>query len=171
VKEQIAFYKAHRTILQYGEFFRIVSASGDSNEVVWVAATPDRSEMLVLWAQKLNQPNPGCDILKVPVANPSYDYEVIPRKQKVSIKTFGDLINRNSPVKMKNDGFIQQLVSQKYSLDSEIEHYFVPGDMLAYGGIRLSQQFGGTGFDAQTRVLGDFGSRLYYIRRIEKGSI
>lgn len=168
IKDQIEFYKEHRTVLQYGEFFRIVPASGDTNEVIWVAATPDRSEMLVLWAQKLNQPNPGCDILKVPVANPAYDYEVTPRKQKVSIKMFGDLINRNSPVKMKNDGFLQQFVSQKYSLDSEIEHYFVPGDMLAYGGIRLNQQFGGTGFDAQTRVLGDFGSRLYYIRRVEK---
>jgi alpha-galactosidase len=166
IKNQIAFYKLHRAILQYGEFFRIVPASGDTNEAVWVAATPDRSEMLVLWAQKLNRPNPGCDILRIPVANPAYDYEVTPRRQKISIKMFGDLINRVSPVRLKNDGVLQQIVSETYSLDSEVEHHTVGGDVLAYGGIRLNQQFGGTGFDAQTRVLGDFGSRLYHIRRI-----
>ncbi len=165
VKNQIAFYKLHRSIFQYGEFFRVSKAS-ECNNAVWVATNPDRSEMLVLWAQTLNTANPGADILRIPMANPGYDYEVLPRKEKINIKVFGDLINQVSSVQMKNDGLLQQIVSQKYSLDNEVEHYFVAGDMLAYAGIKLNQQFGGTGFDSQTRVLGDFGSRLYVIKRV-----
>jgi len=48
-----------------------------------------------------------------------------------------------------------------------LEYYIVPGDVLAYGGIKLNQQFTGTGYDKETRVLGDFGSRIYHIKKME----
>ena len=53
-------------------------------------------------------------------------------------------------------------------MTSRDEHCLVSGDVLAYGGVRLNPQFCGTGFTADVRVLGDFGSRLYHIVRIEK---
>ena len=39
---------------------------------------------------------------------------------------------------------------------------------MAYSGVRLNPQFSGAGFAQDVRVLGDFGSRLYHIVRIQK---
>ena len=44
----------------------------------------------------------------------------------------------------------------------------VLGYEMDLSGIRLSPQFSGTGFSQDVRVLGDFGSRLYHIVRIQK---
>ncbi len=167
IKAQIAFYKAHRAILQYGTFTRIKLANSASNHVVWAVASADKSELLVLFAQKLNPANPGGDILKVNAVDLNATYEVFPRQQKIDIKMFGDLLNMVSPVHITEGGIAQETISKALSFDSEVEHYRLSGEQIAYGGIKLNQQFGGTGYDAMTRVLGDFGSRIYLFKRIE----
>jgi alpha-galactosidase len=73
-----------------------------------------------------------------------------------------------SPVRIKNDGTLQRIVEETVHLESEIEYYIVGGDILAYHGIVLNQQFGGTGYDKETRVLGDFGSRIYHIKALKE---
>ena len=60
------------------------------------------------------------------------------------------------------------MLLDNYTLKSEDEHYIVSGDVLAYGGLHLDPQFGGTGYNNKVRILGDFGSRLYYIVRVKK---
>jgi alpha-galactosidase len=167
IKAQIAFYKAHRSILQYGTFTRIKLANSTSNQVVWAVASKDRSELLVLFAQKLNQANPGGDILRVHAVDLNATYEVFPRQQKIDIKVFGDLLNMVSPVHITEGGIAQETISKALSLDSEVEHYRLSGEQIAFGGIKLNQQFGGTGYDSMTRVLGDFGSRIYLFKRID----
>jgi alpha-galactosidase len=72
-----------------------------------------------------------------------------------------------SPVHIKSGGNLEKMVQKNISLDSEMEYYIVGGDVLAYRGISLNQQFGGTGYDKETRVIGDFGSRLYYIQAMK----
>ncbi|NLA98693.1 MAG: alpha-galactosidase, partial [Spirochaetales bacterium] len=166
IRSQIAFYKAHRSLLQYGNFTRIKLANSHSNQVVWAVASHDKSELLVLFAQKLNQPNPGADKLRVEAVDLNAVYEVFPRQQKIDIKMFGDLLNRVSPVPITEGGLAQDTISKAISLESEIEHYRVSGEQVAYGGIKLNQQFGGTGYDAMTRVLGDFGNRIYIFKKI-----
>ncbi|HPB42187.1 MAG TPA: alpha-galactosidase, partial [Sphaerochaeta sp.] len=167
IKAQIAFYKAHRSILQYGTFTRIKLANSAANQVVWAVASADRSELLVLFAQKLNQANPGGDILRVHAVDLNATYEVFPRQQKIDIKVFGDLLNMVSPVHITEGGIAQETISKALSLDSEVEHYRLSGEQIAFGGIKLNQQFGGTGYDSMTRVLGDFGSRIYLFKRID----
>jgi alpha-galactosidase len=135
--------------------------------VVWAVASKDRSELLVLFAQKLNQANPGGDILRVHAVDLNATYEVFPRQQKIDIKVFGDLLNMVSPVHITEGGIAQETISKALSLDSEVEHYRLSGEQIAYGGIKLNQQFGGTGYDSMTRVLGDFGSRIYLFKRID----
>ena len=166
IRAQIAFYKAHRSLLQYGNFSRIKLANSDSNHVVWAVAKEDKSELLVLFAQKLNPANPGSDKLRVQGVDHDAIYEVFPRQQKIDIKMFGDLVNRISPVPITEGGLAQDTISKNISLDSEVEHYRVTGEQVAYAGIKLNQQFGGTGYDAMTRVLGDFGSRIYIFKKI-----
>lgn len=162
ITKQIAFYKENRPLIQYGQFIRIQS---DDNRYICAVANKDRSEMIILDWQTLNQPNPPAQALRVPFVNPDYTYLVAPRSQKISIKKFGSLVNMISPVKLKEDSYVKNIIDDKVSFKNEDEYYIVPGDMLAYSGIKLFQQFGGTGFNDRTRVIGDFGSRLYYIRR------
>jgi alpha-galactosidase len=167
IRAQISFYKAHRSLLQYGRFTRVRLANSPSNQVVWAVSNRDKSELLVLFAQKLAEANPGGDILRLEDTDTKAIYEVFPRQQKLDIKMFGDLVNRISPIPITEGGIAQETISKAIALDSEVEHYRASGEQIAYGGIKLNQQFGGTGYDSMTRVLGDFGSRIYLFKRIE----
>lgn len=167
VKNQIAFYKVHRSLFQYGEFFRIKTIA-NHNQAIWVVASPDRTEMLALFFQTLNTPNPPADILRIPIADPDMTYAVTPRRERIDLKSFGSLVNMVSPIRIKNDGNLQRLVDETVHLENELEYYIVNGDMLAYHGIVLNQQFGGTGYDKETRVLGDFGSRIYHLKALRE---
>ena len=164
VKEQIAWYKKYRALLQYGRFYRLSAEGG--NRTRWMVANTDFSEMIVLDFQALNKSNIGPEVLKIPFARPDFDYEFTSRIQKVPIRDFGSLINMVSPIALKADGKIRKVIDENVMLTSRDEHCLVSGDVLAYGGIRLNPQFCGTGFTADVRVLGDFGSRLYHIVRI-----
>jgi alpha-galactosidase len=167
IKAQIAFYKAHRALLQYGTFTRVKLANSTSNQVVWAVASQDKSELLVLFAQKLNPSNPGSDKLRIEAVDLNAVYEVFPRQQRIDIKMFGNLLNQVSPLPITEGGIAQDTISKAVTLDSEVEHYRVTGEQVAWAGIKLNQQFGGTGYDAMTRVLGDFGSRIYIFKKIK----
>lgn len=173
VKTQIEFYKDHRSLFQFGRFYRLSEGlkskdPSQSNSVRWVVANTDFSEMILLDFQILNQPNVGPETLRIPFARPEYDYEIIPRQQKVSIGQFGSLINMISPVHINSTGKASKVIDENFMLKSEIEHYRVSGDVLAYSGIRINPQFSGTGYTPEVRVLGDFGSRMYHIIRVSK---
>jgi len=173
VKSQVEFYKKHRSLLQFGRFFRLEECvengvNAGSNKTRWVVANDDFSEMMVLDFQVLNAPNPGDDILKIPFARPNFDYEVTPRTQRINLSMFGSLVNMFMPVTLSEDSKIKQTLLDNYTLKSENEHYVVSGDVLAYGGLHLNPQFGGLGYNDKVRVFGDFGSRLYYIKRVDK---
>ena len=172
VRSQIEFYKKHRALLQFGRFYRLSEGFDDKdkeniNKVRWLVANTDFSEMLVLDFQILNQSNISQEILKVPFARSDFNYAIEARTQKVPISQFGSLINLISPVQLKADGSIKKMIDKNIMLSSESEKHVISGDVLAYSGIRLSPQYCGTGFSLDTRVLGDFGSRIYHIFRVE----
>lgn len=166
VRSQIAFYKLHRSLLQYGVFSRLEPLAAGANRTVWLISNADYSEMLLLYFQSLVEANAKSDLLRIEQANPNYIYSVTPRKEQLNFSHFKNLLNEISPVHFKKESSIQRFVAEKIAIENEVEHYTVPGDMLAYGGIKLNQQFSGTGYTRETRVLGDFGSRLYHFKRI-----
>ena len=166
VKDQIAFYKRYRALLQYGRFFRL--SDEGANRTRWMVANNDFSEMIVLDFQTLNQSNTGPEVLRIPYARAEFDYELTSRIQKVPISDFGSLINMVSPVMLKADSNLKRIIDDKVMLSSSDEHCIVSGDVLAFSGVRLNPQFSGAGFAQDVRVLGDFGSRLYHIVRIQK---
>jgi alpha-galactosidase len=168
IATHIAFYKQHRTLFQYGQFHRIESIYENSNQVIWALSSFDRSELLILHFQPLVQTNCATTTLRIPIVDTSLTYRVTPRPHQIDIAQFGSLINMISPIHIKGGGSIEKLVQENVHLDSEIEYYITPGDLIAYRGITLNQQFSGTGYDKETRVLGDFGSRVYYLEAIEQ---
>ncbi len=165
IERQIAFYKSHRALFQYGEFFRLEPTG--ANRTLWAVTNRDRTEMLVLLFQQHAHTSAPQDILKVPIVDVTKVYTVAPRLEYIDIRSFGTLLNKYSPIKIKNDGALQRIVSEKIALENEVEFYTVGGDLLAYHGIVLNQQFTGEGYDQETRVMGDFSGRLYHIKAKE----
>ena len=77
VTEQIAFYKAHRELFQYGRFVRLRSPfAGDGNETAWMSVSADRREAVVGLYRVLNRPVPGPERLRLRGLDPAAAYRV-----------------------------------------------------------------------------------------------
>ncbi len=137
-QEQTEFYKSFRLLLQTGRMRTIE----DDDRLIWSVSDEDRSTILVLYLQKRIRPNTTAEKLIVPDANESYDYRVFPRSHALTEK-------------------------ESYAFPDS-ESYIIPGDALKWGGISLVEQLSGIGSHEGMRMMGDYSSRLYIIRRIEK---
>lgn len=81
MKAQIAIYKEIRPLVQFGEFYRILSPF-EGNETSWMFVSKDKTSAVVFWFRVLAQPNPPAKILKLKALNPEWDYRII-EKDKV----------------------------------------------------------------------------------------
>jgi alpha-galactosidase len=158
IKEQIAFYKAHRKTFQYGAFERLPSVK--ANKAVWLCRDGDRA--VAGFFQTMAGVSEGPDVLRIPGLEPSIGYRVSTRPQKLYIKRFGGLVKHILPLTLNPQGFVLRTVNRHYALTDCVETYQCRGDVLA-AGILLNNQFMGSNYNAQTRLLGDFGSNLYTI--------
>lgn len=165
VKEQIEFYKKHRKLFQYGQFDRVKEIRKDRNTAIYQVVDEEKSEAISLLYKRLATPNSGIDRLRVLHLTTDQQYEISVRKQKISIKQFGSLVNQVTPIKIKEEGILQATIDQIYNLESEDERYQLFGDMLAEPGIKIKQEFTGVGYNEDTRVMGDFSSRLYIVKK------
>ena len=77
VTAQVAFYKAHRELFQYGRFVRLRSPfTGDGNQTAWMSVSADRREAVVGLYQVLNHPIPGPARLRLRGLDPATAYRV-----------------------------------------------------------------------------------------------
>ena len=164
VKDQISFYKKYRSTLQYGKFYRSENSIFSSNRTYFYAISETKEQAILGFFQALIHPALNEDIIYVDgLENDLYVFRN--KMQKLNLKMFGGLINYVSPIKLKVNGKLHNLVCKFYHPKGENERYLIYGDALKYAGIRLTQQFMGTGFSDKVRVLGDFGSRIYIIKK------
>ncbi len=56
VREQIAFMKEYRQVIQFGDFYRLLSPF-EGNFTAWMVVSPDRRTALVGWYKALNEVN------------------------------------------------------------------------------------------------------------------
>jgi alpha-galactosidase len=80
------------------------------------------------------------------------------------VKAFGGLVNHVLPVKIRGDGIVHTVIASRYMFRLADEEYSANGDLLSVYGIKLIQQFSGTGYNDRIRILSDYGSRLYHIQ-------
>lgn len=149
IKEQILFYKKHRSLFQFGSFYRI---QADDNSVVWQVVSEDKEQAMMMFYQKLAVPNGQSDIIKATGIIGEALYEFGVRRQYMFIGNMG--ISENS--------YNEEPIALPLC---ESEEYVAYGDMLMNAGIKLSQKFVGIGFAEKTRIMGDFDSRLYKINK------
>ncbi|GMQ49539.1 alpha-galactosidase [Vibrio sp. 10N] len=137
VVEQIAFYKQHRQLLQFGRFYRL-SSPFEGNITTWLVVNDEGSEALLGYYQKLQQSSGELETIKLPALNPELAFTVRSRAQySEEIETTDTLVNS--------------------------ELYQLYGDQLASVGLPLNNQFMGVEITERTRHIGDFGSRIYHI--------
>ncbi len=166
IKAQVEFYKRHRMLFQYGTFYR-VTIPYNSNWCVWCVVSKDKKEAAAGFFQINAVPSHTHDLLRLCGLSDDLFYDIEGRKQFINVKAFGDLVNHVLPVKIRGDGVIHTMISARYMFSQTDERFSAYGDAINHSGIRLKQQFGGTGYNESLRVIGDFGSRMYYLKAEE----
>jgi alpha-galactosidase len=164
IKAQIKFYKEHRKLLQFGDFYRLKSPF-DTNNCIWMVVSPAKDEAVLGYYQKLQQPNPGLEIIQLKGLDEETLYQLNTRLQYLNIKIFGELINDYIPFNIKEGGIIHNIISENYMFELEKEQVEAYGDEFMNAGFRPKAQFNGMGYNERIRFIGDFGSRLYYIKK------
>lgn len=179
VKAQIALYKEWRDVLQWGSFYRgrsFYDGKGDAsclmqlpgNQMEWTCVSADQTRAVGMLMQKLAVPNTQFHYYKPKGLAPEYRYHFYNRALKYNVKEFGDLVNTIAPVHIRQDSLVHNVVAKFVKLDGETEDYYAFGDALMYGGVRLKQAFGGTGYNGEVRHFPDFASRMYFMESVEK---
>ena len=160
VAGQIAFYKKYRGTLQFGRLYRL--RGGEDGLWQIMAVSGDYGTALSLLLQQENRPNaPGLRLLARGLASGNV-YRLSVRPVGTELAAFGSLVNMVSPVRVR-PGSMMAAAEKLVRLPGEKEGTAASGDLLMKTGIWLKQGFSGTGFDGETRVMGDFGSRLYVL--------
>ncbi|MDR2896886.1 MAG: alpha-galactosidase [Propionibacteriaceae bacterium] len=166
IKEQIEFYKQHRMTLQFGRHYRgDRDLASKDNKVVWTMVASDGHEAITGLFQTEAHASEGLDRLSVDGLEADAAYRLETRPQSLFVGRFGGLLKHVLPVELNPNGRAIRLIDQHYRLTDAVEQYQATGGLLA-DGLNLNNQFIGAGYNAQLRMLGDFGSNLYLISRL-----
>ena len=165
VREQIAYYLAHRRTLQYGRFFR--HDTPKTNKVYWQTVSKDQRHSVAGSFQTISQAAEGNDVLPLAGLNPSEQYRMQTKPQRIFIRRFGGLVNHLLPVTINPNGALFRWADRLYAMQDCVETYAASGKTLMQG-VHLNNQFVATGYNAKVRMLGDFGSNLYEIEAMDE---
>lgn len=105
IKEQVKLYKEIRDIVQFGDFYRILSPF-EGNEAAWNMVSKNKEEFVGMYFKILSEPATSIKILKFKGLNPNYYYEDIETKE-----VFGgdELMNVGITLKRVKKDFISKL--------------------------------------------------------------
>ena len=117
-----------------------------ANKVFWQCVSEDKSTAVAGFFQTLASPAETDDRLRVTGLNP------------------GEYVVRTRPQRL---GFVGLGGHHYYNLPDCVEEYRCSAAALSVG-IPLNNQFAGTGHNENIRMLGDFGSNLYIIEKVNR---
>jgi alpha-galactosidase len=161
VKKQIEYYKKYREILQYGVFYRY-------NEKEHLRMNFEMINEELGFIGNFNilaEPSPNLERLVFKGLDENKIYEIETRPQKITLDRFGHLIAHALPIKLNPNKSLFRIINKYKQLEQANEQFEASGEMLLQG-YKMKQQFMGTAYNENTRLLGDFGSQIYKIRRL-----
>ena len=165
VKAQVEFYKKYRKTIQYGDYYVIKDIFTERTGQTAVIS-PDKKQALTVLTNNIAVTSPPSDVLRFMGLKESARYAVETRQQAIPAKDFGELIFIAMPQLAANPEFLK-IIESGFLLPLEKESYSAFGDLLMNAGIKLSQQFSSSGYTPATRIMLDFGSRIYTAEMIE----
>jgi alpha-galactosidase len=80
VRNQVAFYKEIRHMVQFGDFYRILSPF-EGNETAWIFVTEDKTEAVAFYFKVLAEPNPPFRRVCLKGLDPLKDYQIVGTNQ------------------------------------------------------------------------------------------
>lgn len=160
---QITLYKVWRDVFQFGDFYRI--QTGNVHE--WICVSDDQTRAVGMLMQETVEPNTQSHRFFCKGLDPDRTYRFHNISGKVNIKLFGSLINTISPIRIRQDGMLHNLIARFYQMGGEAEEHTVKGSVLMNAGVALKPQFSGTGYNENVRLFPDFSSRMYFIEAID----
>ncbi|MBO4242876.1 MAG: alpha-galactosidase [Clostridiales bacterium] len=165
IKEQISMYKEWRDVMQFGRFYRAEYSGG--NNISWTVVSPDKSKAVSMTMQALVNPNTQWCVLKPQGLDEESRYHLEGRDLVFDIRDFGGLVNYVSPIHVKQDGVLHNVIAMFYKMRSEKEVHDMYGDAMMYAGVHLRSAFSAGGYNENMRYYPDFGSRIYTITKTE----
>ena len=165
IARQIKWYKKYRKTLQFGTYYQLRSVFSDS-KASWAIISDDRTQAVANVTNTVAETIPSQETLKIPALVPEAKYKFETRQQTFNLKAFGGLINMIAPMHLNEESKLVEMVANAHPLKSEVQSYTLTGELLAKCGVKLNQEWSSTGYDGNTRVMFDFGSRLYAIDKI-----
>lgn len=159
VKKQVATYKEWRDVFFFGDFYRVAKDQ-------WMVVSPDKKRAVTMIWNEMCNPNDFYKKIRTVGLDEDMVYHVYNIQLKHNIKQFGDLVNQVAPIHVKKDSLVHNTIARFVKMDGEVEDYVLKGNVLNNAGIKLTQAFGGTGYNGETRLFQDFQSRLYFIEAI-----
>ena len=145
----------------YGTFYR--GRCGNVHE--WTCVSKDRKRAVGMIMQELVQPNIQFEQFFPKGLEKQAKYKFFNRELRYNIKGFGDLVNTASPIHIKQDSVLHNVISKFVTMPGECEEYTSSGSVLM-AGVKLKQGFAATGYNDNTRYYQDFGSRIYFMEMI-----
>ena len=159
IREQIALYKKWREVMQFGDFYRIT----EGNLHRWTCVSPDKSRAVVLLLQELTEANVQAHRLQLRGLDPDKTYRLYNIPSRVDVRTFGSLINTVTPVHVRQDSVLHNVIAKQVKMSGETENVTATGSVLMHTGVMLSPAFSGSGFNEKVRIFPDFAARLYFL--------
>ena len=159
IAAQIAYYRQHRDVFQFGEFRRLDAECGTAWQV-----SKNGTHFVGLF-HRLVHAAPGYERLRAYNLNPNSTYQVTSRLQTLRVGPFGSLLGHVFPVSINPNGVILRTADRHYAMEDGKQKLNASGAALMSGWM-LPPHFAGTGYDKNGRMQGDFGSNLFEIREV-----
>jgi alpha-galactosidase len=160
--EHIKIYKKYRDVFQFGRLRRF--NQNNPFHKTWQVSKGD-THILGNY-QTLSEASPNFEVIRFLGLDQKAMYQVKSIPEKLELKRFGHLISHALPIKLNPEGWIMRTIGKYKALDNATESFILSGEALM-NGYKLRQKFMGTGYDSQTRILGDYGSSIYIIEKSE----
>ncbi len=165
IKEQILFYKKYRKIFQYGDFYRI---KNNENHLEWMVFDKERDQGIILFYKKQVIPGSAYDHINFKGVNEDHSYVVKNRKIFFSIKEVGSLINAITPIHIRMNSPIHNILDRVKHMESEVQETKTSGKVMIRMGMNLNEGFACRGFNENIRFMSDNGTRMYVVGNSEK---
>ena len=163
IRKQIELYKKWRDVFFNGTFYR--SRTGNVHE--WCVVSPDKKRAAGMILQEMVTPNTQYEVFRAQGLDPEQEYHFYSVEQKQDIRNFGDLINTQSPIRIRPGSQLHHTLAKLINMPGETEDVCASGNTLMYAGVRLKPAFSGSGYSEEVRYFSDYSSRLYFIEAKE----
>lgn len=162
IREQIAFYKKYRKVLQFGDFYKLQESSRYSDLILQASLSDTH---IVSYFRAIDDISFPEERLMCKYLIPDALYSYRERRKHIPLSQFGMLVNYISPVHLKEDGLLYSLIGKYKDMLSEEDCGISTGAVLSFQGPILSQEWSGAGYNEHIRFMGDFSSRCYVIEK------